>query len=374
MNNRIGMNAFRGIKVALDTNILSYLLDNTYEELTAFIQELNSYEFVHLECSKFALYELIGIRKLEHYIRLITETSQGVGKQVNYSSVLNYRNKWNAPELPYRSCWQKIKDKVEKELNQISENFDINVADSNIHRDVWQPHQDLVLSSKISKEDSMMIMSYAFPRIGTREEHLIFLTNDEQFHKSYCGKETQSNQNGENPDFDIDSVFEKYEIKKPTAYRINRIGVNFQNKDHINLIKETYSGDDRKEYVKSFLLEHLTQSNKEHYLGFSIPCQAGVEQDNLFCFKLESGELIQNIYLTIVTKDLNIINIPMPLSDFWSHGPIENYPYIPDDTDQSRQISIRLVDADNNPLLEEGQLSEIKDGKNMVFIHPDTFL
>lgn len=41
--------AFEKIKIALDTNILSYLLDDTYESLTLLIRNFNSYDFVEVE-------------------------------------------------------------------------------------------------------------------------------------------------------------------------------------------------------------------------------------------------------------------------------------------------------------------------------------
>lgn len=57
------------IKVFLDTNILCYLVDNTYPALTSFIDTLNKLPVVDIISSDFVLTEFIGVRKQEHYLR-----------------------------------------------------------------------------------------------------------------------------------------------------------------------------------------------------------------------------------------------------------------------------------------------------------------
>lgn len=361
---------FSNIKVALDTNILSYLLDDTYLDLTFFINELNSYEFVELQFSKFVVYELIGIRKLEHYLRKINKKGEQDGKTVNFSSALNYRKKWNAPELEFKDCYKDVKSEVENELNRLTSEFDIQLSDGSLHRDIWKPHQDLVLSSKISKEDSMVLISSAFPDIGQSEEYLIFLTNDHDFYGGYSGKETQLKEDGEAPDFDIDSIFANYSIKKPIVEKLNSIKTPLSNSS-LNIVKGVNTEQEIKDFVSLYLFEHLQNTNSKYLLGEVISCKMK-NNKNMLCFRLKAGELEKGLYLTILTKDLKTINIPKCKSNFWAHGEINNYPYKPDNEVKSKEISIKLINDDNNPLLEDSILKEIMTNGNLVFIHPDS--
>ncbi len=55
------------INIFLDTNILVFLLDNTYPALTGFIKTLSEMSVVQLYSSEYVLSELIGLRKKERY-------------------------------------------------------------------------------------------------------------------------------------------------------------------------------------------------------------------------------------------------------------------------------------------------------------------
>jgi hypothetical protein len=366
----MGNSPFGNIKIALDTQILSYLLDNTYESLSILIKELNSYDFVEIEYSKFVVYELIGIRKLEHYLRKINRKSEEAGKIVNISSALNYRKKWNAPELEYKNCYKDVKEDVENELNLLTTDFDLVLSDGHLHRDIWKPHQDLVLSSKISKEDSMVLISSAFPDLGQSEDYLIFITNDHDFYGGYCGKETQPKEDGGDADFDIDSIFKTYSIKKPIAVNLNSIKTPLTNIP-LNIIKGVNKEEDLKKFVSLFLFEHFQEKNSKYYIGKVISCECKDKTD-MFCFKLDAEQLNKKIYLSVLTKDLKIINIPRAQSDFWAYGRINDYPYKPDETEESKKISIKLIDEKGTSLLTEDELNNIRVNGNLVFIHPDT--
>jgi hypothetical protein len=355
---------FGNIKLALDTNILSYLLDGTYPNLNKFIKYLNESGLVDLFCSQFVIYELIEIRKLEHYIRKIHAKTTAGGTQMNFSSVLKYRKDWSAPELDYGEICDDIMTLVENNVQQIYDDYGIEYNDASIHRGLWEPHQKLVLTSKISKEDSLVLLSSVFPDIGIIEKDVIFFTNDDKFYRAYTGT-------GKDKIEKLEEVFTSNNIPSPTVMKISDIICPIS-KTKFNIINDNKSEDEIKQYVKDFIFEHFQLKNLLSYLGKIS--KNGCGNNYMMCFKLDQEkELNENIYLSILTKDLMVINIPKALKSFWSGGSIiKNYPFrIKSSIINSENISVSLKDENNNPIVSREIYDAIMTNGNLIFTHPD---
>ncbi|MAM17843.1 MAG: hypothetical protein CME35_02590 [Gramella sp.] len=353
------------LKIALDTQILSYLLDKTYPTLNKFIEKLTESPFVNLVCSRFVTYELLGVRKLEHYLREIHSQTVSSNGTMNFSSALKYRYDWSAPELDYKDIYPKIKECIESELQMINDDFGIEYEDKNLHSDIWKPHQDLVLSSKISKEDSLVLMSSVFPNEGYKEDYLIFLTNDEGFYNGYChDKKIEA----------IDSIFDENSINQPIANKLKDIKTPLTDKK-LNLLKDEPDDDKLESFIHDFILEHIQKKKNSLFLGKTIRCEAKPDiSRELICFKLDSEkELRNNIYVTIIPKDLKgVYNHPVKLSGFYSYGEIKSYPYAPNPEEpKTYKISVNIKDEEGN-LLQEDLMERITESNNLVFIHPDS--
>jgi len=357
---------FSNIKIALDTNILSYLIDGTYPNLNKFVKALNDCGLVDLFCSQFVIYELIEVRKLEHYIRKIHDKTTAGGTQMNFSSVLKYRKDWSAPELDYGDVCEDITTLVQDDIQRIYDDYGIEYNDASIHKELWRPHQELVLTSKISKEDSLVLLSSIYPEPGIIEDYVVFLTNDDKFYKAYAGS-------GKERIEKLDEVFTNHNIPKPIVRKINDILLPIS-KTKFDVIKDIKTDDEIKQYTHSFVCEHFHLKNSMYYLGKIS--KNGCGKNYMLCFKLDyEKELKNEIYLSILTQDLKVINIPKQLASFWSGGSeVKGYPYRADDSIQnSENISVNLKDDNGNPILTNEEYDEIMINGNLVFIHPDSF-
>lgn len=350
------------VKIALDTQILAYLVDETYPKLTVFIKALSENKFVDIICSRFAIYEFIGIRKLEHYLRCLVGKATENGSKLNFSSALKYKNDFNAPELKYVETYETIKKSVEEELIRIDRDFGIVYENINLHSDLWKPHQELVLSTRISKEDSLLLLSSIFPDSFKKEDHLILLTNDGQFYKALEQDVEASN-----------NVFEENGLTKSHTYYLKDILLGKSNFS-LNLIDDNngLTDDDVKNYVKEFIIEHIKKKNKDIFLGETIACECSAElKKKLLCFKLEDGQkLVENMYISILTKDFKLYNHPCKLSNFKCYGDIQ-LPYESTEDEKSKRISVELLDEDGD-LLGEELMKNIISAGNSIFIHPDS--
>lgn len=354
------------IKVALDTQILAYLIDETYPSLTLFIKALSENPSVDIVCSRFAIYEFIGIRKLEHYLRCLVNETKEKGGQLNLSSALKYKSDFDAPELKYVDTYEVVKKAVEEELTKIDNDFGIIYESIDIHNGLWKPHQELVLSTRISKEDSLLLLSSVFTDSLRKEEYLVLLTNDNQFYKALCGEKEVETSN---------KVFEENGLKKPFTYHLRDMTLK-EAKNRLNLIdyNSGLTKEDITEYSTKFIIEHIKGKNSSMLLGEVINCACGKElKKKLLCFRLrEEQELIENMYLSILTKDFTLYNHPVKLSDFKCHGNI-TLPYKSNGDEKSKEISIELLNNEGE-LLEEALMKSITSDGNLVFIHPDSVL
>ena len=160
------------IKFYLDTNILSYLVDNTYSGLTLTMNYLKNSEFADLVSSKYVIFEFVGIRKREHYLQKVLQKSTSAAGKVNISSLLKYKDNFNAPEVKFEDVQADIKLAVETEVQDITTNFGIDYSANILHDTLLNPTFEINLSSRVSKEDSLVLTSAVWSDATTKEEYV----------------------------------------------------------------------------------------------------------------------------------------------------------------------------------------------------------
>lgn len=350
------------LKIALDTQILAYLVDNTYPSLTVFIKSLSENPFVDIVSSRFAIYELIGVRKLEHYLRCLVKETESKGGKVNFSSAIKYKNEFDSPELKYIDTYEAVKKEVEDELKLIYDNFGITYENINIHNELWKPHQDLVLSTKISKEDSLLLLSSIFPDAFYKEEYLILFTNDSQFHSAFIDSKWEEIRK---------KLFAEHSLIQPSIHNLKKC--ELLDKSAINLT-DTNNDADVITFANTFVFEQIQKKNDSILLGKTMNCACNAELKKQFlCFQLKNEmELVENIYISVMTKDFKLYNHSVKLSDFYCHGAI-TLPYKAKEDQKSKEISIKLLDEQGSNI-EEDLMASITSTGNLVFIHPDSFV
>lgn len=346
--------------VALDTNILAYLIDNTFPNLTQFIEMLNDSNIVDFRCSKFALYELIGIRKLEHYLRcLINETSKP-GGEVNFSSALKYKNYFSAPELDYDTARQLIRTKVENDLKRVYNEFNITFLKATIEDNLWEAFVDLLLDTKISKEDALLFLTSYNLNEETSSRKLMFLTNDKELFKILSDDNTYPRIAPFGlPQYDIHPIDE---IKlNGTNYNLtdNKTPLN---KNQVNLT------------TKEFILEKLRLRFNDLFLGQVVRCTCSrANRERLLCINLHSGKTLKSdMFISIVSSvDYSVYNHPVKISRWEHEGTELHLPYTVQVGQSDYYVSVEITTS-TGELLSPELMSKITAKNNLVFIHPDT--
>ena len=238
------------INFFLDTNILCYLIDNTFPTLTAFITVLKEMPVVQLYSSEYVLAELFEVRKKEDYFHEVWDRSKKDGKFINISSFIKYNKRYEIPDYEYEGdLAETVKKKVNEDIEKITNDFKIDFL-NNFNDRLLDPMKRICLSTKISREDSLVLVSSVYKNsIEEVSERVILLTGDKDFY-DWANKSRDEISTAFNPG------------KTPYIEHIGCLGSSFE-KGVAGFTGGTQSLKDKIEnveelaihYVKSFLID-----------------------------------------------------------------------------------------------------------------------
>lgn len=213
------------VNIYLDTNILVDYIEGTYPLLNNSIDYLCSCPFVNLRSSHYVLFEYTEVRKYHLFMSKSGKTKYTSFKDRLYS-LFQKRNKeldkdalkakikktWNRNSVDYNHIKAEVIDKIQKELDILRNNLNLNFDEHVLHELLVFPTNSLCLSTKISKEDCLVLVSCMHPKEDEKLEHCILLSRDNQYYKSY-----QDNIS------DVDSVFQASNLERPQFIHTNKI-------------------------------------------------------------------------------------------------------------------------------------------------------
>lgn len=351
------------VKFFVDTNILVYLVDDTYASLTDFIHLSKDSKFIELVSSKYVIFEFVGVRKREHYLRKVANASKKSDKgEINFSSLLNLRNinSFDTPGVDFVTVIPDIKRDVEEELQKIATDYKIYFDYSTIHGDQLTPTFEVCLSTKISNQDSLVLISAVLPQPKTYMDGLQLLTNDGEFVKFF-------------DEANIDHVFSTFNIEKPVVSAIDKI--NSQGNTKINL-KETINKEDLEGHLKDKIVRLIKEKNKSFFIGTTFtPTGAGFPNDAI-CFKFNlNQEVPRDIYITVLGKNLDFIYTSKKKTSALLHSGEELEAGHIFTNGAKNKVSYKLVDVDaqgNEVAISADIVNAIRTEGNLVFVHPDS--
>ncbi|MBL7867334.1 MAG: hypothetical protein JNM71_04890 [Flavobacterium lindanitolerans] len=343
------------IKFFLDTNILSFLIDGSHQGLTDAISMFNKLGFVDLLSSNYVIFEFCGIRKKEHYLRLALSNLTTPAGYINVSTLLKY-NGYSVPGVDFFALQPQIKAAVEQELIRITNDFNINYSANLLHNDLIHPTFDICLSSKISREDSLVLTSSILPESKKPDENINLLSKDEQFSQAFT-------------EFDINNILKGHSLPIPKVISISNIALS--SGSFVNLTSDQ-DVVRLNSFLPSKLFEMICDKNADLLLGrIFMPNGVGFPQD-IICFKLQlNKELPVDPFITIISKDLNFIyTSKVRITDFRQNGTLITLPFTTAD-DTKNNISFKML-GENGSFLPQNMINSLKEEGNMLFIHPDS--
>lgn len=339
------------INFFLDTNILCYLIDNTFPSLTAFIAALKEMPVVQLYSSEYVLAELFEVRKKENYFREVWERSTKDGNIINISSFLRKNKQYEIDHYEYEGdLAEAVKMKVNTDVEKITKDFNIEFLNSFNDR-LLGPMKIVCLSTKISREDSLVLVSSVYKNsIEEVSERVILLTGDKAFYNWATNSRAE-----------ISTAFNPG--KMPNVEHIESIGKGLDGftggtrslKKEIENLEELAIN-----YVKSWLLD----TYKDRLLGEVKGQTCKGAPKHMIAFKAQTELKEKEIYTLILTHDLSFLYSPKPKAKLYhKNGQIE-VPFLPNRGDN---IVTFLCEEDDDEVF-----NAVNVEGNLVFIHPDS--
>lgn len=337
----------------LDTNILCYLIDNTYPSLTTFISELAKMPIVSLYSSEYVLSEFIGVRKQEGYFQEALSRSYAGGAHINLASFINNNKKFDIPNYPYRDLAESVKVRVESDIDRIVHDFNIQF-NCNFNDKILLPMQYVCLSTRISREDSLVLVSSVYKNsVETIPDRVILLTNDHDFHK--WANESMD---------EIVEAFTSKGLNAPVVEHLSSVGTAVPDFGSCNNL--TNNIEDISEFAKRYVKRCFMASYKEtYYIGKIIHRDCPNALQNMVGMKVSVPQLSNGLYLTILSESLSFLYCTQNKADFFHCGQSIGESFSPREGDS---LVTFICDEENEDIF-----NQVNSEGNLVFIHPDSF-
>ena len=249
----------------LDTNILVDYIEGTYPLLNKSIDYLSSCPFVNLRSSHYVLFEYTEVRKYHLFMSKSNKKEYSTFKD-KLRSLFHNNNKerdkdavkakikksWKRNSVDYNQIKLEIINEIQEELNKLRNNLNLDFDEHVLHEALVFPTNNLCLSTKISKEDCLVLVSCMHPKEEKKLGHCILLSRDDQYYKSY--KDNISA---------VDAVFQASYLALPQFLHTNKI--QYQKNKVLNLYKK--SSIDVTNVWNEIICSALKSKRSDLYIG-----------------------------------------------------------------------------------------------------------
>jgi hypothetical protein len=309
-----------------------------------------------LVSSKFAIFEFIGVRKREHYLRIVANRSQNAESgAINFSSLLKFRDDYSARGIDFDNVIPDIEVNVNAEIEKVFDHYKINFDYGSLHNGQLEPTRDLCLASKLANQDCMILVSSVLPEEDKTFSRVLLLTEDLRFIDI-----------SKSPS--LASVLGRYSIPLPQLVPLNNIQHSGLTAMNLTVPIERLS---LKSWINEYLLLLIRDRASFYYLGTTIEITGSNVPKNCVAFRLTGQDSLPiGAYITVLSKDLDFIySTKSEISEFRHNGSRVT----PDHKFSAGDNNISFILADIDETGAELEiLAAIRTPGNLVFVHPDS--
>ncbi len=337
------------IPIYLDTNVLVDYIDNTYPLLNESIRFLQTCPFVELRSSHYVKFEFVEVRKIILFFMKVR------GTPPSRSERYNIKQTWTLSGHDYSEYCDDIESQVMKELRIISEDLNIVFDDHVLHEKLIVPTSELVLRTKLSREDSLVLTSSVTPQKDQYLNYVVILTLDKQFYTTACTIKSNIIKLFSHPQAGVPQIMNAHNIQCKSGGTV------------IDLTKKGGNSKEQVHYIwRSVILELIKDKNKDNFTGYTYHFGKSGNSAKCVYFKLspEQNTLKESNSVCIIPPSLTTqVIISVSKNGFyWNNGKIiDMLPYKLDDN----KLSFMPINITSE------QLEMIRQKGCMVFYFDD---
>ena len=328
------------MNIYLDTNILVDYVESTNALLVDSLNYLAQCPFVILRSSHYVEYEMAEVRKKRLFFQKVRGELPSKG-----DSLSNMRQTWELDGQEYEVFRDDITKIVISDFELIEENLGIRFDDHVLHEKLIHPTRDMCLGTKISREDSMVMISCMFPKKDELLDFGVLFSNDKQYLTAIAENEEK-----------VAEVFKKYGLTSPLLLNAKDLnnGIEVLNIEE----NSSKSKDELILFWRQLILNLLIEKQQQFFLGHTIKIGKSDRASDLIFIDVEDSNktLNDSVGLYFVLNDLSgTIEISKDF-DYWDNYSAVALPHVnKEDTTYSFKPS-NLQNAILSKLQEKGNL------------------
>lgn len=324
------------IHIYLDTNILVDYVEQNNSLLNKSLEYLSNCPFVILRSSHYVEFEFVEVRKRNEFYKCVR------GSLPAQNENMSFVKEWILDGKTYEEYKTTITNKVEEDLIKVKEQLDIDFDDHVLHEKLIEPTKDICLSTNISREDTLVMVSCVFPKPDDKLPFGVILSNDKQYKDAF-----------ENSKDTIENTLKKKDISIPSFLSIkqlqygkgNIINLNVQN---INI--------DIASLWNWIVRQMIMKKHCDAFVGETLAPMKKLTN----CIAISKKDAVPTIYdsdgLIFIPNDLSQTIIIEKNKNYWNGGvEITELPYT-NTADVEYNLEITCSESDMNILRQKGNL------------------
>lgn len=294
------------VNIFLDTNILDDYAIGSNDNIQESINYLAQCPFVTLKSSHFVKYELTELLKAQYFNN---EIKGNLG--ITQNEKVDLKKEWKLQGQSYLDYKDTVKEKVEKAIEAIETNLGFQFDELKLHEKITKPTCDLCLSTRISKEDSLVMVSCMSPDGEVVTDFSALLSNDKQYFKAY--NESRN---------DVTSIFTKHGLNVPVFVSTKSLN------GKVNIYDDRFSPDALHILWNQIILDLIAKKNSESFVGKTY--KYGNKGFSAQCVYVNFGKnrhiVPTHNWITLIANNLSFYKT-LPAESYWSMGNQITPPY-----------------------------------------------